>query len=77
MDLKSSSSLTKRGVINVKRLRVSQRDRILMGVCGGIADYFNIDSMIVRALFILMAFAGGLGPVAYIIIGLVMQNNRT
>lgn len=66
----------KKGVINVKRLRVSQRDRILMGVCGGIAEYFNIDSMIVRALFILMAFAGGLGPIAYFVIGLVMEKNQ-
>lgn len=59
----------------MKRLKVSQHDRIVMGVCGGIAEYFNIDSLIVRAIFILMAFMAGLGPIAYIIIGLVMQNN--
>lgn len=46
-----------------------------MGVCGGIAEYFNIDSLIVRSLFILMAFMAGLGPIAYIIMGLVMQSN--
>ena len=59
----------------MKRLRVSQHNRILMGVCGGIAEYFNIDSLIVRSLFILMAFMAGLGPIAYIIMGLVMESN--
>jgi phage shock protein C len=39
-----------------KRLKKSRRDRIIFGVCGGLAEYFEVDSTIVRLLFI-VAFA--------------------
>lgn len=38
---------------NAKRLYRSSRERILGGVCGGIADYFNADPTIIRLLWIL------------------------
>lgn len=47
-----------------------------MGVCGGLAEYFNIDSTIVRVLYILMAIFGGVGILAYFLIGLIMQANK-
>lgn len=50
-----------------KKLYKSLDDRVLAGVCGGLAKYFDIDSTIVRVLWILGFFAGGLGIVAYII----------
>lgn len=58
----------------MKKLRVSNSDRVLMGVCGGIAEYFNIDSTIVRVLYVIMSFMG-VGIIAYILIALVMQSN--
>ena len=58
----------------MKKLRVSTSDRVLMGVCGGIAEYFNIDSTIVRVLYVIMSFMG-VGIIAYILIALVMQSN--
>ncbi|MGH2400446.1 MAG: PspC domain-containing protein, partial [bacterium] len=37
------------------RLRKSNRNRMVMGVAGGLADYFRVDPVIIRALFILLA----------------------
>ena len=50
-----------------KRLYRSRTDRRLWGVCGGIGEYFNIDPVIVRLLWILFTLAGGGGIIAYII----------
>lgn len=56
----------------MKKLRKSQMDKKLAGVCGGLAEYLNIDSTIVRILWILFACAGGSGILAYIIAAIVM-----
>lgn len=52
-------------------LRRSTTDRKLAGVCGGIAEHFNIDATLVRILFVLFAFFGGGGLLAYLVIWLV------
>lgn len=39
-----------------KRLYRSKSDRVIAGVCGGVAKYFNIDATIVRVLFVVFAF---------------------
>lgn len=57
------------------RLTRSRTDRIIAGVAGGIAKYFQIDSTIVRIIFILLAFAG-IGVVLYIILIFVMPNEE-
>jgi phage shock protein C len=49
-----------------KRLYKSRRDRMIDGVCGGIAEYFDIDPTIVRGLFILLVLFGGTGLFLYI-----------
>lgn len=51
----------------MKRLYKSRADKMIAGVCGGIAEYFDIDPVIVRILFILFFFIGGSAIVAYII----------
>jgi len=48
------------------------KNRMLVGVAGGIADYFRIDPVIVRAIFILLVFANGLGILLYILLALLM-----
>lgn len=48
-----------------KRLTRSRSNRMLGGVCGGIADHFGIDISIVRILTLLFIFSGG-GTLAYI-----------
>jgi len=59
----------------MKRLYKSQTDKKLCGVCGGIAEYFNIDPTLVRLLWILVTLAGGAGLLAYIIAAIVMPEN--
>lgn len=55
-----------------KRLYKSQGDRMIAGVCGGIADYLSVDPTIVRILFVLAALAGGPGIIAYVILMFVV-----
>jgi phage shock protein C len=42
--------------------------KVLGGVCGGLGDYLNIDKVIVRILFVLLAVFGGSGVLVYIIL---------
>lgn len=55
-----------------KRLYRSKHDAMLGGVCGGLAEYFNIDAVLVRLAFVVLALAGGPGVLAYIIMWVVM-----
>jgi phage shock protein C len=54
------------------RLMRSRSDRMIGGVAGGIARYFNIDPVIVRLVFALSVFAGGVSPLIYLVLWLVM-----
>lgn len=54
-----------------RRLQKS-RNRLVLGVAGGIADYFNVDPVIVRAIFILLVFANGVGILLYVLLSLLM-----
>ncbi|MBC8278852.1 MAG: PspC domain-containing protein, partial [FCB group bacterium] len=49
-----------------KKLYRSSKDRMISGVCGGMADYFNIDPTIVRIIWVLLFFTGGTGLLLYI-----------
>ncbi|MFC1957231.1 PspC domain-containing protein [Chloroflexota bacterium] len=55
-----------------KRLYRSRSDRMICGVCGGLAKYFDIDPVIVRIIVVLLAFASGAGVLAYIILAIVV-----
>lgn len=55
-----------------KTLHRSQTDRILAGVCGGLAEYFEVDSTIIRLLFILIVALGGSGLFIYFILWFIM-----
>ncbi len=56
----------------MKKLYKSQTDKKLCGVCGGLAQYFNIDSTIVRLIWLLLIIFAGTGILAYIIAALVI-----
>ncbi len=58
-----------------KKLYRSTRDRMISGVCGGIAEYFNIDSTIVRILWVLLFFTGGMGLLLYIAAMIIVPVN--
>lgn len=53
------------------RLVRSASDRMIGGVCGGLARYFGIDATIVRLVFVL-AVLSGLSPLIYVILWIVM-----
>lgn len=55
-----------------KKLYRSRKDRMIAGVCGGLADYLGLDSTIVRIIAVLLIFAGGFGILAYIIMAIVV-----
>ncbi len=56
----------------MKRLHKSQTDKKLCGVCGGIAEYLNIDSTLIRLLWAAIIFCAGTGILAYIVAALIM-----
>ena len=58
-----------------KRLYRSGRDKILGGVCGGIAEYFKIDPVLIRLLWVLFTLAGGAGVLVYIIAWIIIPRN--
>lgn len=58
--------------MTARRLFRSRTDRMIWGVCGGLAAYFDIDPVIVRLLFVLSIFLSGLGILAYIILAIVV-----
>jgi phage shock protein C len=61
-----------------KQLRRSRSDRMLAGVCGGIARYFAVDPVLVRVAFVLIAFlSGGTALLAYLIAWGVMPEETT
>ena len=59
-----------------KRLYRSQTDRVLFGVCGGLGKYFGIDPVIFRILFVIFLFIDGVGLIAYLIMILIIPNER-
>lgn len=58
-----------------KKLYRSKKDSIIAGVCGGIAEYFQLDSTLVRLLAILVVFLGGAGVIAYIVAWIIIPQN--
>jgi phage shock protein PspC (stress-responsive transcriptional regulator) len=50
-------------------------DKKIAGVCGGVARYFDLDSSLVRALWVLCVLLGGTGLLAYIVLWIVMPLN--
>ncbi|MFH1050622.1 MAG: PspC domain-containing protein [bacterium] len=55
-----------------KRLYRSTKDRMLAGVCGGLAEYFDIDPVIIRVLFVVVTLGAGVGILGYIILWIVV-----
>lgn len=55
-----------------KHLYRSRTDRMIGGVCGGLADYFGVDPTLVRIAAVLLAVANGVGVIAYIILLVVV-----
>jgi len=59
------------------RLTRSDNDKMIAGICGGLAAYLGIDSVLVRALFFFLVLASGIGIPIYLILWFIMprENN--
>jgi phage shock protein C len=57
------------------RLYRSVEHRVIGGVAGGLADYFDIDPVIIRLVFVIVALAGGGGLLVYLILWIVLPEN--
>ena len=58
-----------------KKLYKSKIDKKICGVCGGVAEYFGVDSTVIRLAWVLAIVFAGCGLLAYIIAALVMPEN--
>ena len=56
----------------VRRLYRSRTDRKIAGICGGLANYFDIDPVIVRLAWVLLFFLGGSGIFLYIVAWIII-----
>lgn len=59
----------------MRRLYKSRQNRMIDGVCGGLAAYFEIDPTIVRILMVLLCLMGGAGFLLYIVAMVIMPVN--
>jgi phage shock protein PspC (stress-responsive transcriptional regulator) len=60
-----------------KRLYRSRENAVIGGVCGGIAEYLDVDPTIVRLIWAFSAFYGGIGILAYLVCLIVIPENRS
>ena len=57
-----------------RKLYRSKTNRQLAGVCGGLAEYFNVDATLIRVLFLILAVFGGTGLVIYVVMWLIVPD---
>lgn len=55
-----------------KQLQTSKDDKVILGVCGGIAEYFGVDSTLVRIIFAVGLLFGGASLLIYVVAWLLM-----
>lgn len=60
-----------------KKLYKIENERMICGVCAGIAEYFSIDPSLVRIGWLLFSFAAGSGLLAYLIAAIILPEKNT
>jgi len=63
-------------MLKMKKLYRSKKDRIIAGVCGGIAEYAKIDSTLIRLAFAVSVLFGGFGILAYLIAWFIIPEQK-
>lgn len=56
---------------NPKRLSRSKSEKMIAGVCGGLAHYLGLDPTLVRLIFLLISLAGGQGVLIYLVMWVI------
>ena len=59
----------------MKKLYKSNSNKMIDGVCAGVAEYFNLDPTIIRLAMVLFCILGGSGILAYIIMAIIVPRN--
>ncbi len=59
-----------------KKLNLSKEHRVLTGVCGGLAEYFETDPVLIRLVFIFFTILGGAGVVLYLVLWFFMSEKK-
>lgn len=59
-----------------KKLYRSSSDKIIAGVCGGLAEYFSVDATLIRIVFVALALANGFGIILYLIMALIIPKDK-
>src|SRR3990172_7414194 len=59
-----------------RKIYRSQKDKVIAGVCGGLAHYFNIDVIIIRIVWICAVLFGGFGVLAYILAWIILPEGE-
>jgi phage shock protein PspC (stress-responsive transcriptional regulator) len=60
-----------------RRLYRNENDKVLGGVCSGLANYFNIDVIVVRIIFVVLFFSGGIGFLTYLIMWIAVPSTAS
>ena len=58
-----------------KRLYRSRDDKVIAGVCGGLGDFFTIDPVWIRVIFLVLLVASGISLLVYLIMWLIVPNS--
>jgi phage shock protein PspC (stress-responsive transcriptional regulator) len=58
----------------IRRLYRSRTNRKIAGVCGGLGEYFNVDPVFIRIVWVVLILGAGVGLLAYLICWLVIPN---
>jgi phage shock protein C len=59
---------------STRKLYRSRSDRKLAGVCGGLAQFFNLDPTLIRVLLVVLAVLGGSGILIYLAMWIMVPN---
>lgn len=60
-----------------KRLYRSRKDKMLAGICGGLAEYFDVDPLLVRLACVLLCLYAGTGLLVYILSAIIIPEDPT
>jgi len=60
-----------------KKLRRSTKDKKIAGVCGGLAEYFDLDATSIRLVLVLLALFAGVGALGYLICALIIPEDNS
>jgi phage shock protein C len=69
----ATASIGKGGTMaEVRKLYRSRTNRQVAGVCGGLAEHFNLDATLIRVLFVVLAVLGGSGILIYVAMWIIV-----